>query len=76
MARLANQIVSVCAWLTNFQGVLVPTAGSQLDDDVDDYLVHAFESDSEYDADESDTCDSDWFLSNTLYTMYAIIIIV
>lgn len=59
MARLANQIISVCAWLTNFQGVLVPTAGSQPDEDVDDYLKHAFESDSDYDADESDTCDSD-----------------
>lgn len=58
MARLANQIVSVCAWLTNFQGILVPTSG-QSDDNVDDYLKFAFESDSEYDADESDTCDSD-----------------
>ena len=53
MARLANQIVSVCAWLTNFQGVLVPTTGNQPEDDMDDYLKHAFESDSYYDADES-----------------------
>ena len=59
MARLANQIVSVCAWLTNFLGVLVPTTGSQSEDDVDDYLQYAFESDSDYDADQSDTCDSD-----------------
>lgn len=59
MARLANQIISVCAWLTNFQGVLVPTTGSQPEDDVDDYPKQAFELDSEYDADESDTSDSD-----------------
>ena len=55
MARLANQIVSVCAWLTNFQSVIVLTTGSQPEDHVDDYLKHAFESDSDYNADESDT---------------------
>ena len=48
----------ICAWLTNFQTVLVPTTDSPSEDDVDEYLEQAFESD--YDADESDTAyDSD-----------------
>ena len=55
LARLANQIVCVCAWLTNFQTVLVPTTENPSEDNVDEYLEHTFESD--YDAD--DGCDSD-----------------
>lgn len=56
LARLVNQIVCICAWLTNFQTVLVPTTDNPSEEDVDEYLEHAFESD--YDADESEY-DSD-----------------
>ena len=59
LAKLANRIVCICAWLTNFQ--TVPTADSPSEDDVDEYLEQAFESD--YDADESDTAyDINYFL--------------
>ena len=52
MARLANQIVSVCAWLTNFQPALVPLPEEQLGegtDEVEDYFQSVYEGD--YDAD-------------------------
>lgn len=53
LARLANQIVCICAWLTNFQTVLIPTTDNPSEDEVDEYLEHAFEFN--YDADASDT---------------------
>lgn len=53
MARLANQIVCVCAWLTSFQPSLVPPPQN---DDVDSDVESYFDAidDSDYDADESE----------------------
>ena len=36
MARIANQIVTVCAYLSNFHTALVPVPDSQDKDDSDD----------------------------------------
>lgn len=52
MARLANQIVCVCAWLTSFQPSLVPPPQDDIDSDVESYFDNV--DDSDYDADESD----------------------
>ena len=53
MARLANQIVCVCAWLTCFQSSLVPPPqNDEIDSDVELYFDTIEASD--YDADESD----------------------
>lgn len=56
MIRIANQIFSVCVWLTNFQPALIPVSqdiGS--DNDVETY----FESlETDYDAD-SESSDND-----------------
>ena len=41
MARLANQIICVCAYLSNFKPVLVPpesTTPTENDPDVEDYF--------------------------------------
>ena len=48
MARITNQIVSVCAWLTNFQPALIP-----IPSDDKSNSVEYFESlcSSDYDAD-------------------------
>ena len=50
MIRVANQIVSVCAWLTNFQPALVPLSSNN---STEEEVVSYFQSleDSEYDAD-------------------------
>ena len=45
MARLANQIVIVCALLVNFQPVLIPKLTME-ESDVDDYLDSYYESDN------------------------------
>lgn len=55
-------IVSVCAWLTNFQPVLIPLpAGSAEEDEVDKYFSSVLdsESDSDYDADTELTDEED-----------------
>ena len=53
LARLANQIVYVYAFLTNFQPALVPQAPtpkeSNIDSDVDDYFDYFSDVDSEQD---------------------------
>ena len=50
MIRIANQIVSVCAWLTNFQPVLIPLSGhSNVEEEVEAYFQSI--EDSDYDAD-------------------------
>ena len=53
MIRIANQIVSVCAWLTNFQPALIPLPADSSEDDVDNYFKSVLLSDTEteYDAD-------------------------
>ena len=58
MARIANQIVCVCAWLVNFQPVLIPPPPVAEDDDVEEYLETYYATDSEYDAD-SESSDDD-----------------
>ena len=61
MIRVANQVVSVCAWLTNFQPTLVPLpSNNSTEDDVASYF-QSLEDESEYDADSesSDVGDED-----------------
>ena len=50
LSRIANQIVSMCAWLVNFQTVLIPPY-TEVEEDTDSYLLTQFSSDSDYDAD-------------------------
>ena len=51
MIRIANQIVSVCAWLTNFQPALIPSPSDpSVEGEVEDYFK-MIESEEEYDAD-------------------------
>ena len=58
MIRIANQIVSVCAWLTNFQPALVPLpSDSSMEDEVASYFQSI--EDSDYDADSEASDDSD-----------------
>ena len=57
MARLANQIVCVCAWLTNFQPALVPLPeheAAESEDEVVDYFQSLYGSDSDTDTEESE----------------------
>ena len=59
MAQIANQIVCVCAWLVNFQPVLIPPPPVAEDNDVEEYLeTYYYATDSEYDAD-SESSDDD-----------------
>ena len=63
LMRLANQIVSVCAWLTNFQPALIPPPSQcSTEDEVDRYFLTV--EDSEYDADSenSETSDTEYEL--------------
>lgn len=54
MIRLANQIVTVCAWLSNFNPVLIPPpADTSTEEEVASYFnaLEDTSSDSDYDAD-------------------------
>ena len=53
LARLANQIVCVCGYLTNFQPTLVPPPANPSDTEVEEYFRSLPDSDDEY------TTDSD-----------------
>ena len=55
MARLANQIVCICAWLTNFYPAVVPIPDANIleESEVDDYF-NAFDSESENSTDDED----------------------
>ena len=55
MARLSNQIVCVCAWLTNFHPAVVPLSDNDQSDE--DVVVNYFESlyESDYDADTDES---------------------
>ena len=55
MARITNQIVFVCAFLTNFQPALVPLPKEPEDSDVETY----FEQLSDCDSDKSEHSDLD-----------------
>ena len=60
MIRLADMIVSVCAWLTNFEPVLIPLpVGSHEEDEVDQYFQSVLDSESDYDADTDLTDEED-----------------
>lgn len=50
MSRIANQIVQVCAWLVNFQLVLIPPPSGDMEE-VDTYFTNLSNEDSDYDAD-------------------------
>ena len=57
MIRIANQIVSICAWLTNFQPALVRLpSDSSVEDEVSSYFQSIAPSD--YDADSEASDDS------------------
>ena len=53
MARLTNQIVCVCAFLSNFQPALVPLPQECLESDVENYFEQLSECDSS--SEDSDT---------------------
>ena len=53
MARIINQIVSVCAFLTNFQPALVPPPQTMSDSEVEGYLMGLDETDNESESDSS-----------------------
>ena len=38
LARLTNQVVFVCAFLTNFQPALVPLSSNSSEEEVDEYF--------------------------------------
>ena len=51
LARLTNQVVFVCAFLTNFQPALVPLSSNSSEEEVDEYFEKLSEcSDSECDS--------------------------
>ena len=54
LSRVANQIVSVCAWLTNFQPSLVPPPQECKDVDVQEYFDNMEDTDSEHSSASSD----------------------
>ena len=57
LMRVANQIISVCAWLTNFQPILIPPPLEECSDiDVDSYFL---QEESDYDADSELTDGSE-----------------
>ena len=51
MARLTNQIIFICSFLTNFQPALVPIPKSLSDDEVEEYYRQLSASDSDPDCD-------------------------
>ena len=53
MIRLANQIVCVCAWLSNFQPALVPAPTELSETEVDDYFQAFDDSDFSSDSDSN-----------------------
>ena len=55
MSNIANQIVCVCAWLTNFHPALLPPPMANSETDIQDY----FQSLSSDSGTDSDICDSD-----------------
>ena len=55
MIRIADQILSVCAWLTNFQPALIPLpSGDSSEEEVDSY-IQSIEEDYDADSESSDT---------------------
>ena len=56
MIRLLNQVVCVCAWLTNFQPVLVPPPMEASDEEISEYLQKLEDSDIT-DQESDDECE-------------------
>ena len=55
MARIANQIVSVCVWLTNFQPALIPIPSEDDDSNsVEEYFESLYSNDYDADTELSD----------------------
>jgi hypothetical protein len=64
LMRVSNQIISVCAWLTNFQPILIPPPSELCsDNDVDSYFL---QEESDYDPDSELTDGMLWALLNAL----------
>ena len=58
MICIANQIVSVCTWLTNFQPALVPLpSNSSMEDEVASYFQSVEDGDYDADSEASDVSD-------------------
>lgn len=58
MIHIENQIVSVCAWLTNIQPALVPLpSDSSMEDKVTSYFWSVEDSDYDADSEASDVSD-------------------
>ena len=59
MGRIANQIVSVCAWLTNFQPALISIPSDDNDDSesIEQYFESLYSSDYDADTELSDIED-------------------
>ena len=55
MARLVNQVVSVCAFLSNFQPALVPLPPSSEDSDVEQYFADISDQSVSSDSNDSDS---------------------
>lgn len=69
MIRLANQIVSVCAWLTNFQPVLIPLPiDLSTEDEVDTYFKN-ISDDSDYDADSEMSDQNDELIASYVISL-------
>ena len=56
MARIANQIVCVCAWLVNFQPALIPPGPPPTNesDDIEQYFESLYSTDYDADSELSD----------------------
>ena len=55
MARIANQIISVCVWLTNFQPALIPIPTEDDDSNsVEEYFESLYSNDYDADTELSD----------------------
>ena len=62
MSRIANQIVSVCSWLVNFQPILIPPPAVTDDQDLEHYFQTYYgntDSDNDADSEQSDSSDHD-----------------
>ena len=53
MARIINQIVSVCAFLSNFQPALVPPPQTMSEDEVEGYWLGLDDTDNDSESDSS-----------------------
>ena len=57
LARLTNQIIDVCAFLTNFQPVLIPLPDQEMCSDVEAYFDKLSDSSPDSSESESDPCN-------------------